>query len=156
MLAATITERHDAAEITAPRFLVSLDLSDPFADAVALSFGESRRDGQEQLREPIAGNIAAEIEQVQTDATFAQVFHHLQRVERRAEQPVELRRDNDIALSELCEQGTAFRPLMDRDGPGHAFFDRHTSEREPVHVGIPLNLAALHVEALALARLSGG
>ena len=27
--------------------------------------------------------------------------------------------------------------------------------RKPVHVGVPLNLAALHIEALALARLAG-
>ena len=37
-----------------------------------------------------------------------------------------------------------------------AFFDRNTSERQPMHVGITLDLAAPDVQALALARLSGG
>jgi hypothetical protein len=45
---------------------------------------------------------------------------------------------------------------MDRDGPGHALFDRHTSERKPVHVGVTLDLTALHIQAVALDRLSGG
>jgi hypothetical protein len=48
----------------------------------AAAASERCRDGQEQLREPVAGNIAAEIEQVRTDAALAQVFHNLQRVER--------------------------------------------------------------------------
>jgi hypothetical protein len=45
VLAATIAERDDSPEIAAPRFLVSLDLCNPFADAVALGFGEGGRDG---------------------------------------------------------------------------------------------------------------
>ena len=42
---------------------------------------------------------------------------------------------------------------MDWDRPGHAFFDSDAPEREPVHVGVTLDLTALHIKALALARL---
>ena len=45
MLAATIAERHDAAEIAAPRLLISLDLSDPLTNAIALGLRESCCDG---------------------------------------------------------------------------------------------------------------
>ena len=53
MLAATIAERDDAAEVTTTRFLVSLDLPNPFADAVALGLSEGRRDGQERFENPL-------------------------------------------------------------------------------------------------------
>jgi hypothetical protein len=62
LLTPMIAKRNNAAEVTATRLLVSLDLSDPFADAVALGLSEGGRDGQEQLREPIARNIAAKVQ----------------------------------------------------------------------------------------------
>jgi hypothetical protein len=37
--------------------------------------------------------------------------------------------------------------------PGQALFNRHASERQSVHVGVTLDLAALHIQALALACL---
>ena len=39
---------------------------------IALGLGESRGDGWEQLREPVAGNVPAEVE---ADATLPQFVH---------------------------------------------------------------------------------
>jgi hypothetical protein len=64
-LTATIAERHNAARIAALRFLGSFDLPNSFADAVALGLGEKPlRWSGTALREPVARNIAAKIEQV--------------------------------------------------------------------------------------------
>ena len=57
------------------------------------------------------------------DAALAQVLDHRERVERRAEQAVELRRDHDVALRELGEQLAALRPLGDGHGAADAFLD---------------------------------
>jgi hypothetical protein len=67
-LAQPVTERHDASQISAPGFLVGLHLSNALPDAVALCFGKSSSDRQEKLADAVAGDVAAEIEQVQLDA----------------------------------------------------------------------------------------
>jgi hypothetical protein len=57
-----------SAEKAPPGFLVGFGLSNSLPDAVALSLGKSRGDGQEQLADPVARDVAAEVEQVQLDA----------------------------------------------------------------------------------------
>ena len=74
-----------------------LDLANALADSVALGFGEGGSDRQEQLGHTIARDVAAEIEQVELDAPRLQAFDDLKRVERRAEQAIELRGDDNVA-----------------------------------------------------------
>jgi hypothetical protein len=57
------------------------------------------------LRQPVAGNVAAEIEEVEGDTALAQVLDHHERVEGRAEQAVGLRRDHHVPLAALGEEG---------------------------------------------------
>jgi hypothetical protein len=56
-------------------------LSNSLPDVVALSLGKSRRDGQEQLADPVARDVAAEVEQVQLDAPALEALDDLERVE---------------------------------------------------------------------------
>ncbi len=55
---------------------------------LALGLGKGRSNGQEQLRQPVAGDVTAEIEQMQLDATGPQFLDYLQGVEGRPEQSI--------------------------------------------------------------------
>ena len=54
---------------------------------------------------------------------------------------------------DLGEQRAADWPLFDRDRTGYAALDQHLCERHPVHERVALDLAPLHVEALAFGLL---
>ena len=88
------------------------------------------------------------------DAALAQVLDHRERVEGRAEQAVELRRDDDVALRRAWR--TARRPSAARRRARSRETPSSTTtlvERQPVHVGVALDLPVLDVEAFALVRL---
>ena len=59
VIATPEAEGHRSPEEPAAGFLVGLDLGDALTDAVALSLGECRRDRQEQLAYPVAGDVTA-------------------------------------------------------------------------------------------------
>ena len=91
VVAAPKAEGHDAAEIAPPRPLVGLALADTLADAVALGFGKGRSDGQEQFPQAVAGDVSAEVEQMEADAALAQVLDRGERqIEGAPEQAIEL------------------------------------------------------------------
>ncbi len=115
VVAAPEPERNLSAQIPPAGLLIGLHLPDAFPDAVALGLGEGGRDCQEQLRYPVAGDVAAEIEQVELDAPRLETFYNFERVEGRTEKAIELRRDNDIAALELGKQSAADRTVLDRD-----------------------------------------
>ena len=50
------------AEIQPPSLLVGLHLTNALPDAITLGLSECRCNRQEQLADPVAGNVAAEIE----------------------------------------------------------------------------------------------
>ena len=115
-IAASEPEGDFPAEISAARLLIRLHLANAFADAVALSLSEGGGDRQEQLGQAIAGDVPAEVEQMEFDATLLQVFDDLERVKGRAEQAIELGCDDNIAPLQLGEQRAAYRALLDGDG----------------------------------------
>ena len=92
VVAAPEPKRDFPAEVSAARLLVGLHLPDALADAIALGLGEGGGDRQEQLGQAVAGNVAAQVEQVELDAPLLEVLDDLERVEGRAEQAIELRR----------------------------------------------------------------
>jgi hypothetical protein len=100
-------ERNPSAEVSAARLLVGFRLPDALADAVALRLGKSRGDGQEQLADPVARDVSAQVEQVELDAPALQALDDLERVEGRAEQAIELGRDDDVAPLDPSEQRAA-------------------------------------------------
>ena len=65
VVAAPEPEGDLAAEVSAAGLLVGLGLSDALTDAVALCLGEGGGDRQEELRQAVAGNVAAQIERVE-------------------------------------------------------------------------------------------
>ena len=81
IFAATEPERNLPAEVSAARFLIGLHLPDAFANAVTLDLGEGSGDRQEQFRQAIAGDVAAQIEQVELYAPRLEAFDDLERVE---------------------------------------------------------------------------
>ena len=105
------------------------------------------------LLSPFPEMSPPKVEKVQPDAARLQALDHLQGVERRTEKPVELRGYENVALGQLGEQGAAYGALGNRDRARHAFLDHEPVEREPVHVRIAFDLAALHVETLAFIGL---
>ena len=151
--AAPVAEGNRPAEIPPSGLLIRLDLADPLANAIALRLGESRRDGQEQLAQPIARDVAAKVQQMQPDPARLQRLNHGQGVQRRPEQPVQLGGDDNIPPRQPVKQRAPTRALGDRDRPRHPLFDNKLSQFEPVHQHITLDLPALNVQALALARL---
>ena len=101
-------ERNLAAQISAAGLLVGFHLPDAFADPIALGLGEGGGDRQEQLGQAVACNVAAEIEQMQSDASLLQVLDDLERVESRAEQAIELRaRSRTSPFVSLANSGPA-------------------------------------------------
>jgi hypothetical protein len=143
-------------KIPAPRLLISLHLSDTFANAVAFGLGEGGGDREEQLRQPVAGNVAAQVEQMEGDAPLLQILDHLERIEGRAEQAIELRGDHHVALRQLGEQGAGGGSRGDGDGTGDAFLDHDPFKDQAVHVGVAFDLATLDFEAFALGSLFRG
>ena len=142
-----------STEIPPARFLIGFYLPDPLADAVALGLGERGGDRQKQLGQAVAGNVAAEVEEMQAHASRLQFLNDLERVESRPEQAIELRGDHHVALRQLGEQRAGGGTLGDRDGAADALLDHDVVERQAVHEGITLDLAPLHVEAFALGGL---
>ena len=69
-LADAVAERRGPAEVAPASLLVGLHLPDPLADAVALGLGEGGGDRQEQLRQAVARNVAAKVEEVKGDAAL--------------------------------------------------------------------------------------
>ena len=63
-----VAELDRASEKAPPGLLIRLHLRNALADAVALGLGEGSGDRQEQLRQAIARDVSAQIEQVQLDA----------------------------------------------------------------------------------------
>src|ERR1700733_10748592 len=82
VVAAPEPERYLPAEIAAARLLVGLHLPDPLSNAITFGFGEGGSDRQEQFRQAIAGDVAAEIKQVKLDAPRLEALDYLERVER--------------------------------------------------------------------------
>jgi hypothetical protein len=95
--------------------------------------------------------VAAEVEEVQRDASLAQDLDDLQRVEGRAEQAVELRRDDDVALPQPGEQRSADGALGGRDRARDAFLGEKLGNLPAMHLRIAVDCVALHVEASASA-----
>jgi hypothetical protein len=67
-----------------------------------------------EFADPVAGDVAAEIDHVQADAALFQLREHIERIERRAEHAIELRGDDHVAGLDDREQLGAFGPLADR------------------------------------------
>jgi hypothetical protein len=63
-----VAERYRAAEIPAASLLVGLHSSDALSNAISLGLSEGCGDRQEQLADPIARDVAAQVEQVELDA----------------------------------------------------------------------------------------
>ena len=63
-----LAEWYRAAEIPAASLLVGLHLSDALSNAISLGLSEGCGDRQEQLADPIARDVAAQVEQVELDA----------------------------------------------------------------------------------------
>jgi hypothetical protein len=61
---------------------------------------------------------------------------------------VRLERRNDVELQLAFEQPAAMAGEINKvgHGPGHDFFDRHPSKREPVYVGLTFDLATVGVK----------
>ena len=150
---ATEPEWNLPAEVSATGLLIGLRLPNALADAVALGLGEGGGDRQEQLTKPIACDVTAQVEQVQFDAPPLQALDVLVRIEGRAEQAIELGRDDDVATLKLGEQLASDRAIFDGDRAGDALLDQHISEGHAVHQGIALDLTALDIKALALVGL---
>jgi hypothetical protein len=94
---------------------VSLDVADAFPDAITLVLGDCRQDRKYELADPVAGDVAAQIDHVQTDAL---ILHLLQRAERigcGAEGAIEVGCDDDVALLDGLEKPLAFRSFRQRD-----------------------------------------
>jgi hypothetical protein len=70
-----------------------------------------------------------------------------------SEQAIKLGRNDDVALLQPSEQRPAFLSLSHRHRAGDALLDHGLIERQPVHVGIALDLPALDVEAFAFVGL---
>jgi hypothetical protein len=85
------------AEVSIPRTLVALHLCHALADAVALGFGNGRQDGEHQLADAVARQVAAEIEHVECDLPFAQIRHDAERVHGRSEHPIQFWNQYDVA-----------------------------------------------------------
>jgi transcriptional regulator with XRE-family HTH domain len=80
VVAAPEPERNLPAEIATARLLVGLHLPDPLPNAITLGLSKGCGDGQEQLGQAIAGDVAAQVEQMELDAPALQALHHLERV----------------------------------------------------------------------------
>ena len=117
VVAKPVAERYRAAEIPAASLMVGLHLSDALSDAVALGLSEGCGDRQEQLTKPIACYVAAQVEQVELDAPALQALDDLERVKGRAEQAIELGRDDDVATLKLGEQLASDRAIFDGTEP---------------------------------------
>ena len=80
VVAQPVAERYRPAEISAASLLVGLHLSDALSNAVSLGLSEGCGDRQEQLADPIALDVAAQVEQVELDAPTLQALDDLGRV----------------------------------------------------------------------------
>lgn len=87
--------------------LVALHVADALAGAVALGFGHSGQNGEDQLAHAVAGHIGAEIHHVQADALFLEPAEDGERVEVGAEHAVELGGDDGVARAERRQQRRA-------------------------------------------------
>ena len=76
-----ISERHCATQVAPASLLIGLHLPDAFSDAIALSLRKGSGDRQEQLGYAVAGDVAAEIDQMELDAATLQALDDLQRIE---------------------------------------------------------------------------
>ncbi len=61
-------EGDGAPQVAPPGPLIGLHLSNALSDAVALRFGEGGSDRQKEFGYAVAGDVAAEIEQMEPDA----------------------------------------------------------------------------------------
>jgi hypothetical protein len=73
--------------------------------------------GQEQLADPVARDISAQVEKMELDAPALQSLDDLERVEGRAEQAIQLGRDGNVAPLKLGERRATDRTLLDGNGP---------------------------------------
>src|SRR3954469_16619264 len=64
VIAHSPAERDDATEVAMPSALIGLHVKDAFADAISLGFGNRRQDGEDQLRDTVAGYVTAEVDHV--------------------------------------------------------------------------------------------
>jgi hypothetical protein len=80
VVAQPVAERYRAAEIPAASLLVGLHLSDALSNAISLGLSEGCGDRQEQLADPVARDVAAQVEQVQLDAPAFQALNDLERI----------------------------------------------------------------------------
>ena len=80
---------------------VRAGVADPLADPHPLELRHRGQDRQNNFADAIAADIAAKVEQPETDTTLLEQLDRLQRVERRTEHAVELRADHDVASLQL-------------------------------------------------------
>jgi hypothetical protein len=92
----------------------ALDIADALADPIAFRFGDRGKDREHQLRDAVAGDVAAEVDHVQADLARLQLLQHFQGVERAAEHAVELGGEDDVAGGQAGQQAAAFRALGQR------------------------------------------
>jgi hypothetical protein len=95
---------HYSAQIASALALVSLHILYPLTDAVALGFGHSRENSEDQFRNAVSSHVAAEINHVQTDAAPLKLTEHFECIECRAKHAVELRRDHRIASRRIASR----------------------------------------------------
>ena len=93
---------------------VTLRITDALADAVALILLNGRQEGEHKLGDTVAANVAAEIDEVQADLVFLQLFERFERIGGRAERAIKFRGDNNITRLQRRQQPLTFRTIRER------------------------------------------
>jgi len=93
---------------------------------------------------------------MQIDAALLERSDDVERVEGGAKEAIELGGDENVAALKLGEERAADRALFDRDRARDASLDRDLAKAQAMHVGVPLQLALLNLEAFAFVDLAHG
>jgi hypothetical protein len=117
-------ERPLAAHVTALGKHVTLGVPDPLTDAIALTFSNRGKDGENHLANAVAGHVATEVNQVQAYALIFQFLKHRQCVSSGPKCTIELGRNNHGALLDGRKQPLSFRTLGKRHTASDAALEK--------------------------------
>src|SRR4029077_6438232 len=108
-------ERPIAAEILPGAPLMALGVADSLTDPLTLELGDRGENGQNELGDAVAGDVATEIEKPQRDPPTLEIADHVERIPGGSEHPVELGGDHNVAGLEHSDKPCSFRSVAERD-----------------------------------------